>query len=252
MSRTFKVDELAPDGYRIYSDGKFEFDPGVTVLTGCNGVGKTTLMDRMKKELDKLDIPWREHDAVKAKDKLSGWATFSGNRDLVEGALSTMWCSEGESIKAAFSYMVRNLGYFIMTECADNGTEEAWVFMDSFDSGMSVDNVREVMELLDDVMIPTRPEGLELYIVIAANSYEFARCYDCIDVQTARHLSFRSYGDYSAYVMGTRKQKDIWIKEGPVENGEEEEGAGDGYGRADEAEDAIPRPGRLRARDRAR
>lgn len=37
-------------------------NPGVTVLVGCNGIGKTTFLRQLRNKLKKSDIPYIEYD----------------------------------------------------------------------------------------------------------------------------------------------------------------------------------------------
>ena len=48
MSRIFEVPTKPWDDYKLYNRQTITINPGVTVLTGCNGTGKSTLMRLMK------------------------------------------------------------------------------------------------------------------------------------------------------------------------------------------------------------
>ena len=48
MSRIFEVPTKPWDDYKLYNHTTITINPGVTVLTGCNGTGKSTLMRLMK------------------------------------------------------------------------------------------------------------------------------------------------------------------------------------------------------------
>ena len=41
----------------LYKKKSIEIKPGVTVLTGCNGIGKTTLLHQIESFLKKENIP---------------------------------------------------------------------------------------------------------------------------------------------------------------------------------------------------
>lgn len=48
-SRTFKIDKDPCDiGCNIYKRSKITLNTGITILVGCNGIGKTTLIRALK------------------------------------------------------------------------------------------------------------------------------------------------------------------------------------------------------------
>ena len=53
MSRIFEVPTKPWDDYKLYNHTTITINPGVTVLTGCNGTGKSTLMRLMKEQLER-------------------------------------------------------------------------------------------------------------------------------------------------------------------------------------------------------
>ena len=57
MSRIFEVPTKPWDDYKLYNRKTIAINPGVTVLTGCNGTGKSTLMRLMKEQLERGEIP---------------------------------------------------------------------------------------------------------------------------------------------------------------------------------------------------
>ena len=58
-----------------------------------------------------------------------------------------------------------------------------------------------------------RPPNLDIYAVMAVNSFEFARAFDCLDVQTAKHLRFDDYDDYVSFVKKSRERKEKRLEE---------------------------------------
>lgn len=54
MSRRFKIErDCYEDENYLYKKGHVTFQPGLTVLVGCNGCGKTTLMKQLENILKK-------------------------------------------------------------------------------------------------------------------------------------------------------------------------------------------------------
>ena len=81
--------------------------------------------------------------------------------------------------------------------------------MDAVDSGYSVDNVGSLKEDFFQVVLEdAKKEGIELYIVIAANEYELARGESCMDVMNGKYLTFRDYEDYRKFILNSRKRKE--------------------------------------------
>ena len=57
-SRKFKIPKDPLDaGFEICKERTIEINSGFTVLVGCNGTGKTTVMNLMKDELKSKQIP---------------------------------------------------------------------------------------------------------------------------------------------------------------------------------------------------
>ena len=199
------MDEYGMCDVPIYSNPIFEFKPGVTCLTGCNGAGKTTLMNQIYDNLAAKGISCKKFYVSELRRTLEG-RTISGGFDAFADYMSTVYSSEGESVSLVVSHTVGMLGDFVFNECKDEA--ECWIFMDSLDSGLSVDVIRDFVTFLENVVGENKPDDLDIYIINSVNSFEFARNFDCVDVQTGEHLRFTDYDDYCDYILTTRKVKD--------------------------------------------
>ena len=60
--RSFQIPKNPHDDRPLYETGKFIFKPGITILTGCNGCGKTTLLQHIRTELEKTETPFLWYD----------------------------------------------------------------------------------------------------------------------------------------------------------------------------------------------
>jgi hypothetical protein len=60
--RTFKIPRAPFGDEKIYAKSKVTFEPGVTVLVGCNGVGKTTMLRLVERELKNAELPCLYYD----------------------------------------------------------------------------------------------------------------------------------------------------------------------------------------------
>ena len=63
--RKFKIEkDWNGIGCSLYQKSTIELEPGVTVLVGCNGIGKTTLIQQLKLLLEKEKITREEFEGL--------------------------------------------------------------------------------------------------------------------------------------------------------------------------------------------
>lgn len=206
-------DRYSPDGLQLRTFRKTTFYPGVTVLVGCNGSGKTTLLQTIALACEDADIPCYKYYGLEALSKISFDATVRGDTNAALQFINSSFKSEGERIFDNMSYLADRLGRFVLRDNKD--APEVWVLVDSMDSGLSVDLQTEFGNFLDDMTDRLKPDGMDIYIVMAANSYEYASWAGWVakDVQEGTDVTFASYGDYRKFVMDTKAKKDKWVDE---------------------------------------
>ena len=109
------------NGYSPTKPTKVTFNPGVTVLVGCNGAGKTTMLRNLAEKLNNKHVPYITYDNLKNGGSNSiGEAFFYGKDSL--GA--TLWCSsEGESIIINIGQFATKLSRFIHTGLSKSTSE---------------------------------------------------------------------------------------------------------------------------------
>lgn len=57
MSKEFQLKkDYYDEGHELYKKETITINPGITVLVGCNGTGKTTLIHQIQSQLKKEDI----------------------------------------------------------------------------------------------------------------------------------------------------------------------------------------------------
>lgn len=228
MSRKFSIEKNYYDeGYELYKKETITINPGVTVLVGCNGTGKTTLMHQIKNQLKKECVPYISFDNLHdgGSKAISSAAFFE---DF--GFVATAACSsEGENIIMNIANLARRLGNFIRNG-EDNGREkrlekafekifsgdedkkqesinERWILLDAIDSGLSVDNIVEVKEDLFKTILEDYKDG-DVYIIVSANEYEMTRGEQCFDVHNGEYITFADYEEYRDFILNSRKWKD--------------------------------------------
>ena len=191
------------DDHVFFKKSEVEFEPGVTVLVGCNGYGKTTMLECIKARCRTDDIFFIEFDSVGDRQKDRSAAGFYGDINF----LASSFCSsEGEKITMSLGKFARSLGSFVRNH---SNVKTLVVTMDALDSGYSIDNVVEAKELLfKTVLKDCESKGIELYIFVTANAYELASGERCFDPIKGEYISFDSYEQYRKFVLDTRKAKD--------------------------------------------
>ena len=201
MSRKFKLLPYYFDTkWRLFKKDEVVFEPGLTVLVGCNGTGKTTLIRQMKDELEKCDIPHFSYDNLHEGGSASmSKAAFYQDWNLVSDLFGS---SEGETILLNIGQAARDVGRLIRK----GGSNEIWLFFDAVDSGLSIDGMCEVKDFFD--LIFEDAVGTDVYIIVSTNAYEFASGEQCFDVYAGEYRTFKNYDDYKDFILKSRNRKD--------------------------------------------
>ena len=212
--RTFyiKRDYYDPGRY-IFRKAHIAVKPGLTVLIGCNGCGKTTFLEHVKQVLEKESITTVSFNNVSDGGSNSiSRAGFYGDMEFMAKALCS---SEGERIRLNIERIASMCGTAVRKLKKDpKAKQELWVLLDAVDSGFSIDNILELKkDLFEPMIADCREKGIELYILAAANEFEMARCEQCLDIQTGKYVSCNSYERYSSIIMRTRRWKDKFLSQ---------------------------------------
>lgn len=192
-------------GLQLTKRNLIEFKPGVTVLVGCNGSGKTTLLRNIKDELEKGEIPFIWYDNLTlGGDHANNKFGFYGMLDKVATRLIS---SEGEKI---YDNLGENCATWkdFLTKDVEKHNNERWILLDAIDSGLSINNIMEVKDVLRLVSDDAVSLGIDLYIIITANSYEMTIGQACLDVNSGEYRIFPDYDDYKEFIMSTKREKD--------------------------------------------
>ncbi len=205
MSRTFKVRKDYYDtGERIFTKEELTIETGLTILVGCNGTGKTTLLHHIARDLEKNKIPHISYDNF-----------MDGGRDATQAALwkgdtslvaTLAFSSEGEKIMVNLGEKSAAIGRFVKSH---RDAKEIWFLFDAVDSGFSIDNIVDLKKYLFDVIRKDlESSGIDCYIVVSANSYEMCNGEQCFDARNGKYLTFKSYDEYRKFVLKSKEEKE--------------------------------------------
>ena len=197
----------------IYNKKNIELEEGLTVLVGCNGSGKSTLLRQIKDLCKKQDIPCYYFDNLteggsNAREK----AGFYGDTMFLAQSLCS---SEGENINLNICNSASKIGNFVNK---NEKTDKIFILMDAVDSGLSIDYVIELKELLfKTILSDTLRKGIETYIVVSANEYEMARNEKCFLIPDMRYKTFENYDEYRNFIIESRNKKNKRYNHEPFE-----------------------------------
>lgn len=216
------------EGFTPTRPRKIELQPGLTVLVGCNGAGKTTLLQNIEKKVKNEHIPCFYYSNMSDGGSNSiGKAVYQNNLEFAAFLLSA---SEGEAVKGNFASIMPMMRNFIETGRISkmyddelSESNERWLLLDAVDSGLSVDNVVEVVDILNLIIKDAKAIDVDMYIIIAANEYELCRNNPCFDVNTGKYITFKDYEDYRKFILKSRSKKEKRYAKKPTGVKEEDE-----------------------------
>lgn len=229
-------------GFSTCYPRQITIEKGLTVFVGCNGLGKSTLLRNINEILSNENTPVKFFDDIKESQNFTQQAVFNGDYRTASMLLSS---SEGEQITVRIGSLLQGLNEFIATglfpvdsssmkiieafkRLADktdydnlvesNPSNERWLLFDATDSGYSIDNVIDMKELFKLLVDDAESQGVDLYILIAANEYELADGTNCFDVARGKYITFSNYADYKQFILKSRKLKDDRLQRGSEKN----------------------------------
>lgn len=198
-----------PNDYYSESDGiflkrKISLCPGLTILVGCNGTGKTTFLQMIDETCREKGIPIFRYNNIRDGGHVGLNRLLSGGD--IKGFARNIQSSEGENIVNNLAISVPEIGKFVRS---NENAKQLVITIDAIDSGLSIDGIVELKTALFQTIIKDcKSHDQDVYIVAAANSYEMANGESCLDVRNGKYKTFKCYEDYRAFVLKTREVKD--------------------------------------------
>lgn len=189
------------NGYDLCEKRTIHLEEGVTVLVGCNGIGKSTLLHNIKQQIRKEKIKFVEFD------NLHEGGSNARSESLLYGDMSflaTSVCSsEGENIVMNMGKQAAKMGDYVRK---NPDQEEYWFLLDAIDSGLSIDNIVDIKEELFKTIIEHN-KGKRIYIIVSANEYELCNGENCLDVFHGKYIKFANYEEYRKFILDSKEWK---------------------------------------------
>lgn len=201
MPRKFNLSNNWYGDFKIFNKKCISINEGLTILVGCNGAGKTTMLMQIESQLRDKNIPVLKYNNLHdGERKLKEKSLHSG--DFVTLA-KTVISSEGENIINCISFVANDIGKMVRD---NQNSDEYWILLDAVDSGLSIDNIIELKRDLIKYIISIEKHKT-FYFVVSANSYEMARDENCFDVMNGKYVKFKDYDDYRNFITESRIKK---------------------------------------------
>lgn len=206
----------------IYTKAHLELEPNnIYCFTGCNGSGKSTLIREItdnnlcnKANEIKPDFYAKAFGELFAKNKKLYPIKYirfdkkvevsNSENDYFMNAMRVSFSSTGEGIMDRFGNILSVIGSVVRQLKKDN---TLFIFIDDADAGTSLDNISQIIDVLDLIKNDLEKKEITYYIILTANSFELCRNYECIDVNTFAHKTFKRYETYKKYVLKSRERK---------------------------------------------
>lgn len=189
-------------GIQTFLTEELSINPGITVLVGCNGYGKSTTISLIEEHCKRQNIELFQYDSANINHTQRNMQRLLDSNQLENLAL--MVCSsEGERLTQGFCDVLLKIGAFVRDRKQDK--KPFCITLDALDSGLSIDEQIEYNGLFHTLQEDI--EGLEGYVIISTNNYELTSGLNCLDVYDGSIVRFKNYEQYKNYILKTNEIK---------------------------------------------
>lgn len=192
--------------------------PGITMLIGSNGTGKSTLLNQINSIFNKgswEDIEFNNcikndygcylyNNVQEEKFTKQSWLEDSMN---INRLAETFENSEGQDMWDYLYYKLPEIGSAVR-KSKHKKQKGIFILLDGLDSGLSLDMLYKIKkDLLDFIIREETTDDYKVYLICSANSYEFIKGYRCFDVVTLKEVNFiDTYENFEDYMLGDKNE----------------------------------------------
>lgn len=190
-------------GRRLFYRKSCTLKPGVTILVGCNGSGKTSLIHSLEGTISIFSTYADYSDTSDGRSSAREMFAFYNN---LEAVATSMMSSEGENVSINLIHAIHTIKQYI----AENHEifKKFYIFLDGIDSGTDIETIDFIKDtIFKDLISVFDAYGITLYIVASANNYELVRDMDCMEVYSGKYRRFSDYEEYRNYILKTYQYK---------------------------------------------
>lgn len=190
-------------GRKLYAESHATFIANeINTIIGCNSSGKSTMINKIDEILFSNGYPYVFYDNI---DNSFKWL-----HERIHESIHYKNLSEGEIIAKASGKYINVIADIIRgTIIRDKkfrkyrDLDNIFLLLDSIDSGYSIDNIINLSGILNGLICLTKENNKKLYIIAAANNFEFIKGNRSWDVQASKEIVFNDYDSYRQRIIET-------------------------------------------------
>jgi len=186
----------------MYQNKKIKLKPGITILVGCNGSGKSTFIKQLENFCDGESITILSKNLEGCESDLKSRYSYHNQFDKLANIMSS---SEGEILYMGIGEIMSLIGHTVSKLSLSD--KKFVICIDASDSGSSIDNLIEMRYMLHLILDDLTSKNIKAYIVVSTNAYELANGEECFSVNEGKYMTFNDYEDYKQYIVKTSEWK---------------------------------------------